>query len=434
MESDNREALKKRVWALWLGWTLSTGTITLVILLSLAISEMWLPFVALGLSFIFYLLQLDNDRRSSCYLIPYVCSRILFISAVVMVFINLMYLGVIPWNVYTAGTINPDIPFIVSLITAPVSLGVLVWALIRGRRIDFCRRCSMRRMIETTQTDINKIFLKESAYQLRLLFLMTALHTVMSTVYYFFFYINVNINTPDRFFFVWVPVIFWALSVIYLGSRYISISLYHFGAKGKIGIHSDGTILLRYMILSDNHLLMRECNDVQSPMPQYDTPAFLKIPYREEVSLAYSSGLLSQVIKPGHHTLKFLYRQSGDMGDDEYHYACFLQDKHDIVTSELNGEWFSMEQIEQMINARRVSPMLASEIVRIYTITMAWKAYDKDGKRLFKVKNYRPTFRFDDIEKANVDYGDATWLHVAANNEDKPFFHLRRFLRRVWEA
>ena len=61
---------------------------------------------------------------------------------------------------------------------------------------------------------------------------------------------------------------------------------------------------------------------------------------------------------------------------------------------------------------------------------MAWKTYDRDGRRLYPIKNYRPTFRFRDFKTWDVDYNDLHWLDVATNNEDKPFYRLRRFWRK----
>lgn len=76
--------------------------------------------------------------------------------------------------------------------------------------------------------------------------------------------------------------------------------------------------------------------------------------------------------------------------------------------------------------------MLASEIHRLHTITMAWKTYDAEGRRLYKVKNYHPIFRLDGICDWDVDFNSPKWLDVARLNEDKRFFRLRKLWRSIY--
>lgn len=94
------------------------------------------------------------------------------------------------------------------------------------------------------------------------------------------------------------------------------------------------------------------------------------------------------------------------------------------------GKWYNFSRLERMLNNRELSPMLAAEIHRLYTITMAWKTYDYEGRRLYKVKNYRPLFRLKGICDWDVDFNSSHWMNVARFNEDKPFFRLRRLFRK----
>lgn len=77
-----------------------------------------------------------------------------------------------------------------------------------------------------------------------------------------------------------------------------------------------------------------------------------------------------------------------------------------------------------------MSPALGAEFRRIYTVTMAWKTYDYNGKRLYPIKNYKPTFRLKDFGEWNVDYDDPNWLNIAYNNEDRFMFRLRGLWRK----
>ena len=62
---------------------------------------------------------------------------------------------------------------------------------------------------------------------------------------------------------------------------------------------------------------------------------------------------------------------------------------------------------------------------------MAWKTYDRQGRRLYPIKHYRPTFRLRDLKDWDVDYSDLSWMSIAENNQDRPFFHTRRLWRKI---
>ena len=82
-----------------------------------------------------------------------------------------------------------------------------------------------------------------------------------------------------------------------------------------------------------------------------------------------------------------------------------------------------------MINARKLAPLLRAELVRIYTTVMTWTTYDSNGKRLYKIKSYRPTFHLKQLPDWDVDFDDHRWLFITANNDYIRFFKLRRFIK-----
>ena len=62
---------------------------------------------------------------------------------------------------------------------------------------------------------------------------------------------------------------------------------------------------------------------------------------------------------------------------------------------------------------------------------MAWKTYDRNGRRLYPIRHYRPTFRLRDLREWTVDYDDQSWFDIAQNNEDRRFFRLRNFWNNI---
>ena len=104
-------------------------------------------------------------------------------------------------------------------------------------------------------------------------------------------------------------------------------------------------------------------------------------------------------------------------------------DREDALQQD--DKWFDAYMIDAAMAKGIIAAPLANELFRIHTITMAWKTYDRRGKRLYPIRHYRPTFRLGDLRGWKVDYDDTDWLAVAYNNEDRRFYHMRRFWNRM---
>ena len=129
-------------------------------------------------------------------------------------------------------------------------------------------------------------------------------------------------------------------------------------------------------------------------------------------------------------TVRYLYDDTGYLnGANVLHYAIFLKDDA-TPDLRLSGKWETIDELDRQLKAGMLAPQMLSELNRIYNVTMAWKTYDRDGRRLYPIKHYHPTFRLRDFKNWDVDYGDLHWLDIATNNEDRPFFKLRRFWRK----
>ena len=126
-------------------------------------------------------------------------------------------------------------------------------------------------------------------------------------------------------------------------------------------------------------------------------------------------------------TIKFLY-QSSDYRtvSNIFHYAAFVPE--DSMSNFKEEQWIDLEQLQMLIEVNVLSQQLLLEISRIYTTALAWKMYDKSGRRKYKIKHYKPTFRLSDMKNWDVDFNDPIWLYVSVVNEDKPFY----FIRSLW--
>ncbi len=129
--------------------------------------------------------------------------------------------------------------------------------------------------------------------------------------------------------------------------------------------------------------------------------------------------------------MRFLYVNANkESACNIFHYLCVLKSHNSIEGSDFNGKWYKQSHLERMLSEGLASSLLTSEIHRIYTVTMASKTYDRKGHRLYGIKHYKPSFRLRDLDDIDVDFNDPVWLMIADDNEDRPFFQLRKLWRK----
>lgn len=267
------------------------------------------------------------------------------------------------------------------------------------------------------------LFRHEAHYQVRLMLVLAIAFSIVDYWYYFKYYINVNMNTPDVFFFNWMPISLYLLSLYFVWSRYNNIA----SIIGPIATKArDKGVMMRYLVISGDRMLL-----TINEFDRWDTPAVTHMDRLDADNEAKVQDSFEQMSGNDDFQLKYLFDTGlSDMLPDVKHYAAFVNDEkfqgHDNL-----GSWFTLDQIDRFIKAARLSAELTDEIYRIFTITMAWKTYDSEGCRLYPIKNYRPTFRLRDLKDWEVDYNDLNWLAIADNNQDRPFFKTRRLWRKI---
>ena len=425
--------------SLWVNWSLSAGALALVIFCGFLISKLWRPALVLGLQLLLLRRSrmLPQDKQGVCNLLPLLVSRILFFSAVIMVGINLYYMKFIDPQEYVIGTANRKIPYVTVLVVSTVTVAVLSVAYVRKFNFDFCDECRIRYGRSSERGVLGRLYSRESGYQIRVLYIFSILVCVYSWTYYALRYSNVNLNSSDKFFYNWLPLLFYILSEIHMSLRYFGIyAFYRQNIEGEAN-SKESTTWLRYIIISGNNVFLTDevrdgGADQQSAKRRYDTPASFYIPYRERIMPYDAQTYFERLVdKKVYSEVKFLYENYNYHADSNiFHYAVVLENMSAVADMKLNGKWFTLRQIEEMMGSGGVMPLLGSEMYRIYTVTMAYKTYDRDGMRLYGIKHYKPSFRLDEIKNLLVDYNDPVWLFVAKDNEDKPFFHFRRAWRK----
>jgi hypothetical protein len=374
------------------------------------------------------------SRLPNCNILLFLTTRILLFTAIIMVGINLYFMKFVPYHYYAVHAVNRNIPYITVLILAPVTLLTVIWAYFYRRRMTFCKECRIKYGSVQERGFIGEVFTVETIYQMRMLMGGTALIIVYTWLYYYFYYSNVNFNPSDKFYFIWVPVILYLLSVVYMAMRYVRI--YEFYKANIVGdaLSTVSSTCVRYVLLHDSSVFIGEDESETnlSGRQQFDTTAMLTVPYRKSISEIDARKMFEQVsgIKNGY-TLKLMYVNTNDVTSyNIFHFLCIVDDERITDGSKLSGVWLGQRELEHMFREGALSPVLSSAMHRIYTILAAYKTYSAEGYRLYDIKHYKPSVRLRELATTNVDFNDTDWLVVAEENEDKPLFRLRKFWKK----
>lgn len=429
----------KGIFLLWVNWVWSLGLLILLIVVSLWVRPLYMPFVAYGLQFVMFLLIKHNREKQLpvCYLFPFLVSRILFWSGTVMLFINLLYSRWLVGYVFDYSNINPNIPFIVTLIVAPISTLMSAWLYGHRKNLAFCRDCHKRAGTPVERGFLGVIFTREGNYQVKLFLYLVTVVTVVSWCYYLMTYVNSSISQPDKFVFFWSEVMIWFASSLYFGMRYIGIWGYYCqNIEGSAQRHGRST-QIRFLIIENNRICIHHLDmTADSPVPganYYDTPESTFIPLRERVTDYDAHRIFENHTGISNADIRFMYSTlSGNADCNIFHYFVFMtpEERDYYMKENSDCRWVTFHEIAKMLNNHELNPLLSAELVRLYTIAMAWKTYDRNGMRRYKIKHYRPTFHLEDIKNWDVDFNDPAWLYVADNNQDVHFYRLRRFWRK----
>ncbi len=411
---------------MWHNWLIGISAITLPMVFSLFLNKTWLPFIAFFEVYILMTLLKSNLIKGldSCALFIRLSARILFLSAVVMLGINILCTDFFIPTVVHLELYNSEIPFIVCLITFPVTAIVCAYALFADSHNGACRRCHRIHGHYAGDSIVGTLYRREVRYQLSILMLVSISLGAVEYWYYFARYINTDFNAPDQFFFVFMPIAVFLLSLLVMGGRYASLSTLYSVVKEASPARTN-TTTVRYLILCANELLLNQGAD-----GRWDTMAETVINRVEGMSDEEARRIFEQLYATDNFQLRYCFTNDGfATGSNMLHYAVFLSGEPSDVTS--NGAWFNAYMLDCSLQAGALSPILANELYRIHTITMAWKTYYPNGKRRYPIKHYRPTFRLGDLKEWTVDYDDLDWFSVAHNNEDSSFFRIRNFWGRI---
>lgn len=436
-EEQRRHALTRGVVNIWCNWAFSLAVPVAIIMLAPLLPKSVMPALCYVMAMLLFVWIRHNRRigNPSCLKIPYVMGVTMFwLGTLFLIFEFLKVIHV--QHGLNGQPYNPNMPYFPVLVMAPVGIPVVIYFIKRGLKCAYCRDCEARSGQKAERGFMGKIYTQEADYQEWALLVMWLFLTVVAWGYYFIFYININLNSSDRFFYIWMPSAVYGLSLVYMGVRYYSFWMYYSTHDPSNANDILGFSRLRFLVISGDRMWINipdenvEITEMADALA--DTPVKTTIPFRTTLNKIEAfeiftrfSGITKADVRP-------LYVSSDRSSvTNILHFAAYLDDMSQVDISRFKGVWMSLGEIQAMHDMHLTSPLLEAELDRIHRTVMAWKTYDMEGKRLYAIKHYRPTFRLSDMPSWDVDYNDARWLFVEMNNEDRPFYRLRRLWRRI---
>lgn len=411
-----------------LNWVVVNGAPALAVLAGLWVPHVWLPFVTVVIILLLILFgnYMTASRALGCALTRRYTEYALGVSALIMMVINLadthwghMLFGLTPHR--------GAIPYVPAVIIYPT---LAVFTLIHWWRIgktEYCRACAAQARSTAENTLIMGIYHTQTRYLIMFSLSLLVFESVVMLIYYFTSYINVNYNVPDKFFFFIFPITLYIISIGYVFLRFQSL---RFG-MAELGLAKSPSVkkVLRFIVIRGDKMLLCENSTSLPGVNFWDTPAICELSENQEIDEETAQETFASIAGTNDFGIRRLFclfeedgfRQTGV-------YAIFIPDNSEVPA--LHGEWLGIYAIDRLYNSGALTKQMSYDVRRIFVITMAWKTYTPDGKRLYPIKNYRPTFHLADFKNWDVDYDDLHWVDVYHMNEDRPFWRLRKFWRR----
>lgn len=428
---QRRQNLAQGIFSLWANWAISLGFIMLPILIAPLVAPTILPILPLISAGVLTLLNRLNRQQAqpTCFRIPHI-TQIILISSTFILLIDMLYKSNAEINSIIGQPVNKLNPILPILDIAPVAVIVCIVGIIRAKSPLSCRSCKNHLSEALENGHISKLYFRETTRQLHFLFWLSLALSITTWWYYLSTYINVNINSSDIYFFLLCPSLCYVLSLIYFGIRYYSLWAYYCKNTVSANVVEHQGTTLRFIVVCDDKILLNipehDRELLHCATHSIDVAFKVSIPFKERITDLEAHDIIRNVLDCDDNSLRFLFHTCDPgMYSNVFHYAVFV-DNATHMAKELNGKWLSLSEINELIHEGKVSLALATELSHIYTVTMAWKAYDKCGRRIYEIKHYMPTFRLKDMPSWDVDYDDPNWLYISKLNEDKPLYRLRR--------
>ncbi|MDE5842405.1 MAG: hypothetical protein K2H35_01555 [Muribaculaceae bacterium] len=330
-------------------------------------------------------------------------------------------------------------PFVPSLLMNPVAFVTFTVLYLRRNHLSCCRECKLKAGDFYERGRTGQIFRYESYYQLRNLATMFGVLSLLVWGYYYFVFMDLNVNARDWYVFTWLTVIAIVIDEVYFIFRYYNLYL---DLKDSDEIISQEELqdmtaktYLRFYLICDNKIFF-DPHSIDS-QTQYreviNTPLITKRAVNG-IPLPEVRNIIRKMTGDLDGELKFFYgRKSTDLKNHSVlRYFYFLPGKpEDYPEMPVPGEWMDFEDVKRIYTRTpgRFNSMTVMDLSRLATIILTEKIFNEDGKRKNKIKSYNPSFNLHDVKNSQLDFQDDKWVRISMFNSDTPFYSIKKFFK-----
>lgn len=414
----------------------------LVLLLTYLLPKFLAPIISTAAAFGIYVMSYtESNRRNNCLLHPAAILLILITYTFFLVALNLASLWITSFDIWYELSFFSD-PYIPILLLAPVGLITAFTLLIRGQEASVCTDCRLTNGHYTLRGRIGIIFHHEAQIQLKNLILIFSLLTLGTYLYFFLVYNPVNITSRDTFVFLWVPILIFIFDTAYFAIRYYNLYLDlrerdQIVTPMELSEMSSKTWIRYYVICEDSIYLNMHSKD---ELNESGSESVVETPFivnRETTTISESEAMsiIRALTGVRDGKLKFFFgRKSPDNFKHSvmrYFYFIPGEPENYPELNDVEGTWISSNKFKTLLYnpTLRFSPLLRTDMTRLATIIITSKTFTKNGERRTKLKQYHPSFNFEELYDSRLDFQNDTWLRVSCFNSNTSHFKLKRMWR-----
>lgn len=422
--------LPKGLFSLWVAFSLSLLVYLTPIVLSNFIGVFYFPIIALLLSVVVYsILSVRRKAKGGeveCMLPLYVMARVMLTYGVIMLFINLCVLRLSDLKVDLM-EIDKSFHFYYYPVLL-LSVISIFYSFFSSKNVcKFCIHCNGTSIENSVYNNLQRSVIVNT---MRSLLIISIVVAIAGWIYFFILYNSANVSAFDRLIFSGVPVIIALMHEVTLSLRFLSLS-YHQDQLYTMTPFLPNKSIQRFIVVDKDNLLLQLKED-----GKYDTPIVVTTPYSENVDVPRYEEKIQEKYNIEFNSIKLLFsNEDHSFNSSINHFLCFVNGDT-LVALPDDSSWISTSELERIDANKKLTPLMRSEVYRLFSTLLAYKEFDSNGNPRYKIKGYRPTVNIADLSKYDLDYNDKRWrmLFSIGRNKNSVMSKLRLFFYKYIEG
>lgn len=438
---DLRKVGSLQLYAFWKNLSIGLLSVVAILVFSILLPNYFSPIVALIGAAVLYTLLYNNRLSSSstCMLVPYSMFFCLIGYSFITIIVNILYIwGFIYLPPEFTFFSNPYLP---SLTLDPVCFLVMLVIFVRRHKLSLCIDCKLTHGDINERGKLGSILNYESNLQIRNLLGIFAVLTLITWSYYFFIYVDTDVNQRDWYVFVWLNIIVFLLDEVYFIFRYFNLYLdlkenNEIISQAELKDMTAKTYLRFYVICGDNMYVNEVMEDARNnPHKVLDTPFVTKRSVNG-ITIPEVHSIIRKLTGVRDGEIRFFFgRKNTELANHSVlRYFYFLDgEPSDYPELNVDGKWMSFDRIKQIysFHTGEMARTMVSDITRMATIILTQKIFNEEGFRKTRLKSYRPSFSLDEVRRNDYDFQDDKWIRISMFNSDTRMYKVKRWWRNA---